>query len=156
NWHPLTWISHAADVSMFHFNPLGHHLVNLTLHAVNAILLFVLLLGTTQREWTSFFVGCLFALHPINVESVAWVSERKNLLSMMFLLLAMIAYTAYLRKGAVWRYGLTVLFFALGLSAKPQVITLPFLLLLWDYWPLKRWPSQVQDARPANELGLSR
>lgn len=150
NWHPLTWISHAADVSVFHLNPQGPHVVNLLLHALNATLLFFLLTVATKREWTSFFAAALFALHPINVESVAWVSERKNVLSMLFLLLAMIAYTAYARKRSWLRYALTALFFALGLSAKPQIITLPFLLLLWDYWPLRRWQGQAQNISSTN------
>jgi len=142
NWHPLTWISHAADISLFHFHAGGHHSVNLVLHAANAVLLFVLLYMATKREWPSLFVAAAFALHPINVESVAWASERKNVLSMVFLLLAMISYTAYARKPSLRRYMPVFSCFALGLLAKPQIITLPFLLLLWDYWPLERRKAQ--------------
>ena len=153
NWHPLTWISHAADISLFHLNPLGPHAVNLLLHAANAVLLFVLLLIATKRDWPSFFAAAVFALHPINVESVAWVSERKNVLSMLLLLVAMIAYTVYVKRPSLWRYGWIVAFFALGLAAKPQIITLPFLLLLWDYWPLRRWRQQERSVDSANHAG---
>jgi tetratricopeptide (TPR) repeat protein len=149
NWHPLTWISHAADISLFQFRAGGHHAVNLALHAANAILLFVLLYMATKREWPSWFVAAAFALHPINVESVAWASERKNVLSMVFLLLAMISYTAYARQPSLPRYLPVFSCFALGLLAKPQIITLPFLLLLWDYWPLERWSAQ-QPAEPSS------
>src|SRR5262249_20301775 len=104
----------------------------------NVILLFLLLQRATGFTWRSLAVAALFAVHPINVESVAWVAERKNVLSMMFFLLAMLAYGAYARRPSLGRYGAVALFFALGLMAKPQVITLPFVLLLWDYWPLGR------------------
>jgi tetratricopeptide (TPR) repeat protein len=139
NWHPLTWISHATDISLFHLNAVGHHSVSLLFHVVNVILLFVLVLMATRREWVSLFVAVAFALHPINVESVAWVSERKNVLSMMFLLLTLICYTGYAKRPSWRRYAAVVSCFVLGLLGKPQIITLPFLLLLWDYWPLGRW-----------------
>ncbi|MBS1852301.1 MAG: tetratricopeptide repeat protein [Acidobacteria bacterium] len=138
NWHPLTWLSHALDVQLFQLNPGGHHAMNVLLHGVNAILLFLLLQYATGFTWRSLAVAALFALHPINVESVAWAAERKNVLSMLFLLLAMLAYTWYARRPGWLRYLLVFAGFALGLMSKPQIITLPFLLLLWDYWPLRR------------------
>jgi len=146
NWHPLTWITHAADISRFGLDPAGHHLVNVLLHAANAILLFVLLYRATRREWASLLVAALFALHPVNVESVAWASERKNVLSMLFLLLTMIFYTSYARRPSLPRYLPVMLAFALGLLAKPQIVTLPFLLLLWDFWPLGRWAGASRAA----------
>jgi tetratricopeptide (TPR) repeat protein len=138
NWHPLTWISHSLDVQMFGLKPEGPHYVNVLLHAVNATILFFLLLQCTRAVWSSFVVAFLFAVHPLNVESVAWISERKNLLSMFFLLIALAAYGWYARKPSVSRYLLLAVCFALGLMTKPQVITLPFALLLLDYWPLQR------------------
>ncbi|HEY1263981.1 MAG TPA: hypothetical protein VGF06_10675, partial [Terriglobales bacterium] len=141
NWHPLTWISHALDCQVFRLNPAGPHYVNLLLHALNAVILFLLLSRVTGRAGPSLAVAALFALHPMNVESVAWIAERKNLLSMFFFLLALLAYERYARKPGIGRYCLVALWFACGLMSKPMVITLPFLLLLWDYWPLQRWPA---------------
>jgi tetratricopeptide (TPR) repeat protein len=140
NWHPVTWLSHAFDVQLFGMNPAGHHYVNVLLHALNTILLFLLLERTTGRVWRSLLVAVLFAIHPINVESVAWISERKNVLSMLFFLLGLIAYAWYVQRASVKRYLLVAFCFALGLMAKPQVITFPFVLLLMDYWPLQRMP----------------
>src|SRR6267154_20660 len=138
NWHPLTWISHALDYQIFKLNPAGHHYINVLLHCANVALLFLLLVQATRRMWPSLIAAAIFAVHPLNVESVAWVAERKNVLSMFFLLLALWAYQRYASKPGVARYGLVFILFACGLMAKPQVITLPFLLLLWDYWPLRR------------------
>ena len=138
NWHPLTWLSHCLDVSLFGLNPAGPHYVNVLLHAVNTVLLFLLLEASTNLIWRSLAVAALFAVHPLNVESVAWISERKSLLSMLFFLLAIAAYRWYARKPAAGRYLLVAGCFALGLTAKPQVITFPFALLLLDYWPLAR------------------
>src|SRR5208283_5952142 len=138
NWHPLTWLSHALDCQLFKLNPSGHHYINVLLHAMNAVLLFLLLAGATGFTWPSFMVGAWFALHPVNVESVAWAAERKNVLSMFFFLLALHAYGWYVRRASVRRYAVVVSLFALGLMAKPEIITLPFVLLLWDYWPLRR------------------
>ena len=138
NWYPLTWLSHALDCQLFGLNPAGHHYVNVLLHASNAVLLFLLLQSATGFRWRSLMVAALFALHPINVESVAWASERKNVLSMLFFLLALYAYTSYARRPGLRRYSAVVLAFALALMCKPQVITFPFLLWLWDYWPLGR------------------
>ncbi len=138
NWHPVTWLSHAADFHLFGLNPSGHHDVNLLLHVLNALLLFWVLLRATGFPGRSFMVAALFALHPINVESVAWIAERKNLLSLFFFLLALGAYRWYATQPRLRRYSLVALLYALGLMAKPQVITFPFVLLLWDYWPLER------------------
>ena len=138
NYHPLTWLSHALDCQLFGLNTAAHHEVSVLLHAANAVLLFLLLLYATGFAWRSLFVAALFALHPVNVESVAWAAERKNVLSMLFFLLALHAYVWYTRRPRIGRYALIVLLFALALLSKPQVITFPFLLLLFDYWPLGR------------------
>ena len=138
NWHPVTWLSHALDWQLFQLDPAGHHGTNVLLHALNVAVLFWILLQATGSAGRSFMVAALFALHPINVESVVWVAERKNLLSMLFFLLALGAYRWYAREPRPGRYAVVAFFFALGLMAKPQVITLPFVLLLWDYWPLRR------------------
>jgi len=136
DWHPFTWLSHALDTQVFGLDPAGPHFENLLLHVLNVILLFWLLQRATGFTGRSAMVAALFALHPINVESVAWISERKNLLSMAFFLLALAAYRWYASNPQVRRYLVVAGLFALGLMAKPQVITLPFVLLLWDYWPL--------------------
>jgi Flp pilus assembly protein TadD len=150
NWHPLTWISHMADVQMFRMNPAGHHASSVFLHAVNVVLLFFLLHKATGCRWRSAMVAAVFAVHPLNVECVAWVSERKSLLCAAFLFLALFAYGWYVRKPGVGRYVLVALLFALGLAAKPMVITLPFALLLLDYWPLRRLP--IPDSSEARAL----
>ncbi len=137
-WHPLTWLSHALDCQLFQLEPRGHHEVNLLLHAANVLLLFWVLRRATGYAGRSFMVAALFALHPINVESVAWVAGRKNLLSMLFFLLALGAYRWYAKKPRAGPYLVVAVLYALGLLAKPQVITFPFVLLLWDYWPLRR------------------
>jgi tetratricopeptide (TPR) repeat protein len=146
NWHPLTWLSHALDWQLFKKNAAGHHYTSLLFHAFNVVLLFLLLQSATGYRWRSLGAAVLFAAHPANVESVAWAAERKNVLSMMFFLLAMLAYGWYARRPSLRRYSLVPLLFALGLMAKPQVITLPCVLLLWDYWPLERFGSR--DATP--------
>ena len=154
NWHPLTWLSHAADYQLFGDNPAGHHDDNLLLHAINVLLLFWVLFRATGYVGRSGMVAALFALHPINAETVVWIAERKNLLSMTFFLLALGAYRGYAsateaekprhghaanpRSQRVGRYLVVAFFFALALMAKPQVVTFPFALLLWDYWPLQR------------------
>ncbi len=143
-WHPLTWLSHAVDCQLFHLNPAGHHYVNLLLHAINAALLFLLLRSATGSTAASFVVAGLFALHPVNVESVAWAAERKNVLSMFFFLLAMLAYNRYASTGRKTFYFLVIILFLLGLMSKPQIVTLPFVLLLWDYWPLERMGAGSQ------------
>ncbi len=141
NYHPLTWLSHALDCQLFGVNSAAHHEVSVLLHAANAVLLFLLLLHATGFAWRSLFVAALFALHPVNVESVAWAAERKNVLSMLFFLLALHAYVWYTRRPRAGRYAIVVLLFVLALLSKPQVITFPFLLLLFDYWPLRRMIS---------------
>jgi protein O-mannosyl-transferase len=138
NWHPLTWLSHALDYQFFALNPAGHHLDSVLIHSLNAIVLFLLLAWVTKRVGPSLLVAALFAFHPINVESVAWVAERKNVLSTLFLFLAICAYVRYAQRPDWRRYLLVAALFAAGLMAKPMVITLPFLLLLLDYWPLDR------------------
>ena len=143
NWHPLTWLSHALDCQLFGLNPAGHHYVNVLLHAADAVLLFLLLQSATGFTWRSLMVAALFALHPINVESVAWAAERKNVLSMLFFLLALYAYDWYARRPGVVRYAAVTFLFALSLLCKPQVIAFPFLLLLWDYWPLSRMRAPI-------------
>ncbi len=160
NWHPVTWLSHALDCQLFNLNPAGHHYVNVLIHGVNAILLFLLLESATGLIWPSLMVAALFALHPVNVESVAWASERKNVLSMLFFLLALHAYGWYVRKGGVKRYAAVAGLFAVGLMAKSEIITLPFVLLLWDYWPLQRTSvlsSQfsVLSERPSENLTVT-
>jgi len=142
NWHPLTWMSYALDWQLFGKNAGGHHYVSALLHALNAVLLFLLLESATGFTWRSLFVAALFAVHPINVESVAWAAERKNVLSMLFFLLAIMAYGWYAKRPSIGRYVSVTLLYVLGLLAKPQVITFPFVLLLWDYWPLQRFRSQ--------------
>ena len=138
NWHPLTWLSHALDVQIFGTEPAGPHDVNVLFHALDAVLLFWVLWRATEYVGRSFMVAALFALHPLNVESVAWIAERKTLLSTVFFLLAMAAYRWYASQPRVGRYCVVASLFALGLMAKPQIIMLPVILLLWDYWPLKR------------------
>ena len=158
NWHPVTWLSHALDYQLFKLSPVGHHYVNVLMHGASAILLFLLLEGATGLTWPSWMVAALFALHPVNVESVAWASERKNVLSMLFFLLILHAYGWYVRKGGVKRYAVVAALFALGLMAKSEIITLPFVLLLWDYWPLERMAvapvlsSQFSVLRKAHAL----
>ncbi|HEY3862235.1 MAG TPA: tetratricopeptide repeat protein [Verrucomicrobiae bacterium] len=142
NWHPLTWISHLLDVQLFGLNPEGHHATNVILHAVNAALLFLLLRRMTGAPWRSFAVAALFGVHPLRVESVAWISERKDVLSALFWLLTTWAYVRYAeKKRPRLFYGFSLGLFALGLMAKPMLVTLPFTLLLVDYWPLRRWPG---------------
>jgi tetratricopeptide (TPR) repeat protein len=146
NWHPLTWLSHMLDCQLFGINPLGHHLTNLLLHILNTSLLFWVLNKMTGRIWPSAFVAALFALHPLHVESVAWVAERKDVLSAFFWMLTLAAYLRYVQRPAVRTYLLVVLAFALGLMAKPMLVTLPFVLLLLDYWPLGRTQLARQNA----------
>ena len=156
NWFPLTWLSHALDYHLFTLNAGRHHDTNLLLHVFNAVLLFWILAQATGALGRSWMVAMLFALHPINVESVAWIAERKNLLSMFFFLLALGAYYAYARKPRVGSYLIVVVFYALGLMSKPQIITLPFLLLLWDYWPLERIAVGSWRLAPGSSLRVFR
>jgi tetratricopeptide (TPR) repeat protein len=141
NWHPLTWISHMVDCQLYGLNAGGHHLTNLLLHALNAILLFFLLRQMTGALWRSAFVAALFAVHPLRVESVAWISERKDVLSGSFFLLTLMAYVRYTRAPNRMRYLLVLFLGACGLMSKPMLVSLPLVLLLLDYWPLNRLPS---------------
>jgi tetratricopeptide (TPR) repeat protein len=160
NWHPLTWLSHMLDCELFGLNAAAHHIVNVLFHAANAALLFTLLRRLTGALWPSAFIAALFAWHPLRVESVAWIAERKDVLSTLFALLSLLAYvkaatddksrlktTSLLRSPAYW---LAWLYFALGLMAKPMLVTLPFVMLLLDYWPLQR---MVGGQRPLANIG---
>jgi tetratricopeptide (TPR) repeat protein len=140
NWHPLTWLSHMLDWRLFGAAAWGHHLTSLLLHVANAVLLFVLLDRATGATGRSAFAAALFALHPLHVESVAWVAERKDVLSTLLWLLAVAAYVRWTRAGGWARYLLAAALFAAGLAAKPMLVTLPVTLLLLDFWPLARWP----------------
>jgi Flp pilus assembly protein TadD len=168
NWHPVTWMSHMLDVQLFGLKPRWHHLTNLLFHIANSLLLFFVFHRMTKAPWKSAFVAALFALHPLHVESVAWVAERKDVLSTFFWMLTMGAYIYYVEQrtedgrqrtedgekwtgiirfpSSVFHYSAVVIFFALGLMAKPMLVTLPFVLLLLDYWPLQRF-EQKKSAR---------
>ena len=148
NWHPLTWLSHALDCQIYGLNPVGHHFTNILLHALNAVLLFLLLWRVTDSKGRSLLVAALFAIHPLNVESVAWIAERKNVLSTFLFLLTLGAYGWYAHKPDLKRYLVVAGLFLLGLAAKPMVITLPFVLLLLDFWPLNRMGDFPQPSLP--------
>ena len=160
NWHPLTWLSHMIDCQLWGLNPGMHHLVNLVIHAINVVLVFLVFQQMTGATWASAFVAALFGWHPLHVESVAWISERKDVLSTFFWFLTLWAYVWYVRRPGVLRYILVTVFLALGLMAKPMLVTLPFVLLLVDYWPLRRqaaitdgvpmrsWPGLVLEKIP--------
>ncbi len=167
NWHPLTWISHMLDCQLYGLNPWGHHLTNLLFHLANTLLLFLWLGRLTGAIWRSAFVAALFAWHPVHVESVAWAAERKDVLSAFFWMLTLIAYTRYVtsdrwpvtRTDAVssrftfhasFYYFMALFFFACGLMSKPMVVTLPFVLLLVDFWPLNRFPSPCRAKTAVN------
>jgi len=143
-WHPLTWLSHMLDYELFGLNPAGYHIVNLLFHITNSLLLFLILNRMTKALWQSAFVAAVFAIHPLHVESVAWASERKDVLSTLFWLLTIGAYVYYVERPRIQRYLLVILFLALGLMSKPMLVTLPFVLLLLDYWPLYRLRSEKQ------------
>jgi len=150
DWSPVNWLSHILDYQLYGLNPKGHYLTNLFLHIANALILLLVLSRMTGKLWQSAFVAAMFAFHPLNVESVAWLAERKNVLSTLFWLLTMWAYIYYTEKPTVKRYGLVFLFFTLGLMSKPMLVTLPFVLLLLDYWPLRRF--QFGQERGRNEI----
>ena len=152
-WHPLTWLSLMLDCQLFGANPGWMHLVNLLLHLANTLLLFAVLRKMTGALWSSAFVAAAFAIHPMHVESVAWIAERKDVLSTLFLLLTLAAYVSYVRRRGIVRYMLTLLLFALGLLAKPMLVTLPALLLLLDYWPLGRFTAEhAESAEKKNKI----
>ncbi|MDQ6799603.1 MAG: tetratricopeptide repeat protein [Acidobacteriota bacterium] len=143
NWHPLTWISHMIDVQLFGLNAGRHLLVNVAIHGLTSVLLFLLLLRLTSAMWPSAAVAALFALHPLHVESVAWVSERKDVLSTLFFVLTLWLYSRFVEKRSAAGYIVMAISFALGLMSKPMLVTLPFVLLLLDYWPLRRLSKQA-------------
>jgi len=149
NWHPLTWLSHMTDCTLFGLNPGAHHLVNILFHAANTMLLFGLLLRLTEKLWPAALIAALFAWHPLHVESVAWISERKDVLSTFFALLTLLAYAKYAGEIKTQNpkskkfYAMAVIFFALGLLAKPMLVTLPFTLLLLDFWPMQRFNNST-------------
>ncbi len=138
NWHPLTGLSHILDCELFGLNPGRHHLMSLALHIVNSVLILVILRQMTGAFWPSAFVAAVFGLHPLHVESVVWISERKDVLSILFWLLTIAAYLRYAKSPDIGRYVVTLVLFVLGLMAKPMLVTLPFVFLLFDYWPLNR------------------
>src|ERR1051326_8046540 len=158
NWHPLTWLSHMLDCSLFGLKPAGHHFSSVVLHTLNVGLLFLFFAKISGKQFRSFMVALLFAVHPLNVESVAWVAERKNLLCTTFWLLSMLAYVWYARKPQWRRYLAVAVFFALALMAKPMAVTMPFVLLLLDFWPLGRMlPSEAagdSHHRAASRFGM--
>jgi tetratricopeptide (TPR) repeat protein len=146
NWHPLTWLSHMLDWQLFGLKAGDHHLTNLIFHIANTLLLFIVLKQMTHKLWQSAFVAALFALHPLHVESVAWVAERKDVLSTFFWMLTIWAYIRFVNSPKITSYLLVLVFFALGLMSKPMLVTLPFVLLLLDYWPLDRFSLKRGEA----------
>jgi tetratricopeptide (TPR) repeat protein len=156
NWNPLTWLSHMADVQLYGLDPAGHRLTNVLLHTASTLLLFLLFQRMTGSLWRSAAAAALFAIHPLRVESVVWISERKDVLSTFLFLLALLAYVRYVARPGTARYLLVVLLFVLGLLAKPMLVTLPVVLLLLDYWPLHRFRSApLGGARPLQGEGSS-
>ncbi len=152
-WQPLTWLSHMLDVQIYRLNPGQHHLTNLIWHLLNSLLLFLLLYRATGAIWQSTFVAAVFALHPINVESVAWVASRKNLLSTFFWIVTLMAYHSYAAHPSARRYVLLLLVFMLGLMSKPMLVTIPFVFLLMDFWPLDRWRLPASAGPPVSTSG---
>lgn len=158
NWHPTTWLSHMLDCELFNLNAGAHHFVNVLFHSANAALLFILLLRLTAKMWPAALVAALFAWHPLHVESVAWVAERKDVLSTFFALLTLLSYATYVSefpkpKVKVF-YAASLIFFALGLMAKPMLVTMPFVLLLLDYWPLQRTAQNKLQAKVGKDFNL--
>jgi protein O-mannosyl-transferase len=157
NWHPVTWISHALDWQLFGPTPIGHHFMSLVLHMVSVVLLFLFLAQVTRYTVRSLLVATLFAIHPVSVESVVWVSERKNILCVLFFLAALLAYAAYSRRPNVPRYLLVAFLFALSLASKAMTVTFPFVLVLLDFWPLRRiqnW-TEPDEAFPVPQQSVS-
>ncbi|MHC4739804.1 MAG: tetratricopeptide repeat protein, partial [Planctomycetota bacterium] len=155
SWDPLTWLSHILDCELFGLNAGRHHLTNLFFHIANTLLLFAVLKQMTGAVWPSVFAAAAFALHPLHVESVAWISERKDVLSTFFWILTMGSYHIYVKRRGAGRYLLTLLLFAMGLMSKPMLITLPFVLLLLDYWPLSRF-SNIEDVNTVSRWRIFR
>jgi len=156
NWHPLTWLSHMLDCQLYGLNPAGHHLTNLVFHIASTLLLFLVLKGMTGALWRSGFVAALFALHPLHVESVAWLAERKDVLSTFFWILTMWTYVRYTKQPKLNRYLLVLLSFSLGLMSKPMLVTLPFVLLLVDYWPLCRFQFRPRSGDHRSNIDKSK
>jgi tetratricopeptide (TPR) repeat protein len=156
NWHPVTWLSHMLDVQLWGLDAGAHHIVNVAFHIANAVLLFLLLISVTGALWRSAFVAAVFAWHPLHVESVAWIAERKDVLSTFFWVLTMSAYVHYARHPRARRFLLVVICFSFGLMSKPMVVTLPFILLLIDYWPLNRARLSRDDRRQWFKLLLEK
>ena len=154
NWHPLTTMSHMLDCSIYGLQPWGHHFTNVLLHCATAVFLFLALLDLTQSRWPSAFVSALFAIHPLRVESVAWISERKDVLSGLFFVLILWVYARYVRssRASPGRYVMLLVLFTLGLMCKPTLVTVPFILLLLDYWPLRRFSSEEAPTRTLQRL----
>ncbi len=146
NWHPITWLSHMADAQMYGMNPSGHHLTNVILHVLSSLLLFLLLLRSTRFQWQSAFVAALFALHPLHVESVAWVAERKDVLSAFFCFFTLFFYAEYVAKRKTRSYIIALASFMLGLMSKPMLVTLPIVMLLMDFWPFNRYRLSEQES----------
>jgi protein O-mannosyl-transferase len=155
NWHPLTWLSHMADVDLFGLNPRGHHLVSVFIHAASTLLLFLLLVRMTRAAWQSLFVAALFALHPLHVESIAWVAERKDVLSGFFWFLTLFFYAGYVKRPRFKFYLLALVSYVLGLMTKPMLVTLPIVMLLTDYWPFGRFPSTQREGGAVTSSSLS-
>ena len=154
NWHPLTTMSHMLDWQLFGAKAAAHHLENVFLHSANAVLLFVLLAQVTSRIWSSAFVAAVFAVHPLHVESVAWIAERKDVLSGLFFFLTLLAYVRYTTKPSVARYVTMSILFVCGLLSKPMLVTLPFVLLLFDYWPLGRFQRSTTTKLVVEKIPL--
>jgi tetratricopeptide (TPR) repeat protein len=154
NWHPLTWLSHMMDVQLFGTNAGAHHLINVILHIANTLMLFSFLLKSTEKPVHSTLIAALFALHPLHVESVAWIAERKDVLSTFFAMLTLYSYSVYARRQQLSAYAAVAGFFLLGLLAKPMLVTLPFVLLLLDFWPLHRF--KLRDTRNLQNLILEK
>ncbi|MGD9107183.1 MAG: hypothetical protein PVJ87_10135, partial [Desulfobacterales bacterium] len=147
NWHPLTWLSHMLDSELYGLNPMGHRWTNLQIHIANSILLFLFFNWITGALWRSGLVAILFAVHPLHVESVAWIAERKDVLCAFFWIMSMWAYAGYVLHPNKKYYVLLIIFFVLGLMAKPMIVTLPFVLLLLDFWPLSRFQTKEDKFR---------
>ena len=153
NWHPVTWLSLMTDSQLFGTNPMGYHTINVVIHVITTALIYLLFNSMTGTLWRSAFIAALFALHPLHVESVAWISERKDVLSTMFLMITLLCYTAYVKRTGRGMYQLALAAFALGLMAKSMLVTTPVLLLLLDYWPLHRFGFPPSLQAEASETG---
>ena len=152
HYHPLTLLSHMLDCQLFGLNPAGHHATNILFYILNTILLFIVLDRMTKAFWPSALVAALFAIHPLHVESVAWISSRKDVLSTFFMLMTLWVYASYVKHPGVGKYLLALGLFAAGLLSKSMLVTLPCVMLLLDYWPLGRWTAAVSDKERGHPL----